>query len=118
MSLRLAVARQHGFDETMADKVAGRYEFSDLSERHKVALGLADALMSQPGSISRRLHENVHEQFSGEEMLELALDVMKWSYQKVAVALGIDDEVRAGQLTDLRFDPAGRPIRDPDPHAG
>jgi alkylhydroperoxidase family enzyme len=108
MSLRLAVAKQHGFDETMADKV-DHYESSDLSERHKVALRVADAMMSQPGSISPQLRSQVHEHFSEQEVLELTLDVMKWNYQKVAVALGIDAEVTPGQLTDLHFDSDGRP---------
>ena len=40
---------------------------------------------------------------------------MKWNYQKVAVALGTDDEVTPGQLTDLVFDADGRtqPARGP-----
>jgi alkylhydroperoxidase family enzyme len=108
MSLRLAVAKQHGFDETTADKV-DHYESSDLSERHKVALRVADAMMSQPGSISPTLRSEVHEHFTDQEILELTLDVMKWNYQNVPVALGIDAEVTPGQLTDLHFDRDGRP---------
>jgi len=108
MSLRLAVAKQHGFDENMADEV-DHYESSDLAERHKVALRVADALMSQPGSISPQLRSQVQEYFSEPEILELTLDVMKWNYQKVSVALGIDAEVTPGQLTDLHFDSTGRP---------
>ena len=46
-----------------------------------------------------------------DELLELTLDVMKWNYQKVPVALGIDAEVRPGELTELRFDAGGRPQR-------
>ena len=85
------------------------YESSDLAERHKVALRVADAMMTQPGWISRELRSEVHEHFSDQEILELTLDVMKWNYQKVAVALGIDAEVTPGQLTDLHFDSDGRP---------
>jgi hypothetical protein len=85
------------------------YESSDLAERHKVALRLADAMMSQPGSIRPQLRSDGHEHFSDQEILELTLDVMKWNYQKVAVALGIDAEVAPGQLTDLHFDSDGRP---------
>ena len=110
MSLRLAVAKQHGLDETMAAKV-DRYESSDLPDRHKVALRIADAMMSLPGSITAELRREAHEQFSHEELLELTLDVMKWNYQKVPVALGIDAEVTPGELTELRFDAAGRPVR-------
>jgi len=107
MSLRLAVARQQGLDDTMAAKV-DRYEASDLAERHKVALRLADALMTLPGSISAELQEQARQHFSVDQVLELTLDVMKWNYQKVAVALGTDHEVRPGQLTELRFDADGR----------
>ena len=32
---------------------------------------------------------------------------MKWNYQKISVALGTDDEVRPGELTDLVFDAEG-----------
>ena len=39
MSLRQAVARQHGFDEGTAAKI-DRYESSDLPDRQKAALRL------------------------------------------------------------------------------
>jgi alkylhydroperoxidase family enzyme len=107
MSLRLAVARQQGLDEAMADKV-DRYEASDLADRHKVALRLADAMMTLPGAISPQLREQARGHFTEEEILELTLDVMKWNHQKVAVALGTDEEVKAGELTELNFDVNGR----------
>ncbi|HEY1280509.1 MAG TPA: hypothetical protein VGF22_12615 [Acidimicrobiales bacterium] len=107
MSLRLAVARQQGLDDTMAAEV-DRYEVSDLAERHKVALRLADALMILPGSISAELREQARRYFTAEQVLELTLDVMKWNSQKVSVALGTDHEVRPDQLTDLYFDADGR----------
>jgi hypothetical protein len=115
MSLRLAVAKEHGFDEAMAEEV-DHYESSDLADRHKVALRLADAMMTLPGSISPSLREQACQHFSAEEILELTLDVMKWTYQKVAVALGTDDEVTPGELTDLAFDADGRTryVRDPE----
>src|SRR3954453_22398260 len=109
MSLRLTVARQDGLDETMAAKI-DRFESSDLPERHKVALRLAEALMTLPASISPVLREQAREHFSDQEVLELTLDVMKWNYQKVPVALGIDAEVVPGRLADLQFDRDGRPI--------
>ena len=43
--------------------------------------------------------------------MELTLDVMKWNYQKVPVALGVDAEVRPGELAELHFDASGRPVR-------
>ena len=73
-------------------------------------------MMTLPGSISPTLRDEAHAHFSPEELLELTLDVMKWNYQKVAVALGTDDEVTPGQLTDLAFDADGRTHvrKDPD----
>ena len=42
------------------------------------------------------------------------VDVMKWNYQKVPVALGTDDEVRPGELSDLLFDNDGNWVRRAD----
>jgi hypothetical protein len=65
----------------------------DLSESQLVALELADALMTDPGGVTDDLRTRIHERFTRAQMIELALDVMKWSYQKVPVALGTDDLV-------------------------
>ena len=97
-------------DETTAAKVE-RYETSDLAERHKVALRLADALMTQPGDITPSLAAQLRRHFSDTQILELTLDVMKWNYQKVPVALGVDAALRPGQLTDLVFDERGNFVR-------
>jgi alkylhydroperoxidase family enzyme len=109
-SVRLVDAKAAGVDETMTAKIE-RYEASDLPERHKIALRLADALMTLPGEISDELKAQVHGEFSDAELLEMTLDIMKWNYQKVPVALGIDDEVRPGELTDLAFDANGNAVR-------
>ena len=106
MSLRQAVARQHGFDEDMAAKI-DRFESSDLSERHKAALRLADAMVTQPGSIDAALGDELRRHFDDEGILEITLDMMKWSYQKVSVALGTDAEVTPGRLTTYEFDETG-----------
>lgn len=109
MSLRLAVARQTGLDEAMAAKV-DRHRGSDLNEKQKAALELADALMTMPGAIDDRLRFTLRAHFTHEELLELTLDVMKWSSQKIAVALGTDAEVKPGAVTDLSFDAQGQPL--------
>ena len=87
-----------------------RYQVSDLPERHKAALRLADALMTQPGDLGADLLGQLHRHFRPDEVLELTLDVMKWNYQKVSVALGLDADVAAGALTDLAFDADGNPL--------
>ncbi len=67
--------------------------------------------MSQPGGLPPAVVADLRRHFSAGELLELTLDVMKWNYQKVPVALGVDDEVRPGQLTDLAFDADGNSVR-------
>ena len=76
-----------------------------------MAVEFAEALMADPAGISVDLRTRLRTQYSTEQITELALDVMKWSYQKVAVALGVDREVVPGELTDLVFDDAGNWVR-------
>ena len=95
----------------MAAKVE-RYEASDLSEQHKAALRLADAMMSQPGEMSAALVAQLKEHFTDAQLRELTLDVMKWNYQKVSVALRTDVEIRPGALVDLVYDERGNWVRD------
>jgi hypothetical protein len=106
----LAVAKDQGLDEDMVDKIA-RYEQSDLPDRYKAALRLADALMTQPGAIDATLRDELRRHFTDDQLVELTVDVMKWNYQKVPVALGTDPEVRPGELTDLVFDGRGHWVR-------
>lgn len=102
-----------GLDEDTIDAVfAGSPE--DLPADQRAALALADALMTQPSSLSDAMIDDLHRHFTAEQLVELTLDVMKWNAQKVAVALGIDDWIRPGELSDLRFDDQGNWVR-PEP---
>lgn len=67
--------------------------------------------MINPGEVSSELRARLRQHFAPDQIVELALDVMKWSYQKVPVALGVDREVRPGELTDLVFDDDGNWVR-------
>lgn len=108
--MRGAVAQQHGLNEIMAAKAHG-YDQTDLPVAQKLALRLADALMTQPRDIDKLLRNDLQQHYSVDQVIELTLDVMKWNYQKVAVALAVDVEVRPGQLTDLVFDEQGHWVR-------
>ena len=90
----------------MADKI-DQYWASDLPDHRKAALRLADALMTQPGSIDAALRAELRRHFTDDQILEITVDVMKWNYQKVSVALGVDAEVKPGELADLMFDEQG-----------
>jgi len=88
-SLRWSDARDEGFDEAV-DLAIDRYEDSTLAERHKVALRLVDAYLTRPGAIDEKLAAEVRATFTPREIVELVLDLSKWSTQKVHVALRID----------------------------
>ncbi|BAN00499.1 carboxymuconolactone decarboxylase family protein [Ilumatobacter coccineus] len=72
---------------------------------------MADALIIDPAGVTPELRQRLHQHYSREQIIELSLDVLKWSYQKVPVALGTDREVVPGELTDLSFDADGNWIR-------
>jgi alkylhydroperoxidase family enzyme len=88
-STRSVKALDAGADEAMFDKI-DHYESSDLAESHKVALRLTDAIITQPGEIDPSLVAQVHQQFTPPQVIEIVLDVMRNSCQKVAVALAVD----------------------------
>lgn len=109
MSLRSAVAKQHGLDETLVDQLA-RSE-PDLTDAQLTAVDFAGAIMADPAGIGNELRDRLHRHFTPDQITELALDVMKWSYQKFAVALGVDRPIVEGELTDLVFDDDGNWVR-------
>jgi AhpD family alkylhydroperoxidase len=85
--VRLRPALDAGADEDVLAQV-DHYETSDLSERHKVVLRLADAHIF--GSPAPGLSEQVAEHLTQEEAIDVVLLVAKCSYQKSLVALGLD----------------------------
>jgi alkylhydroperoxidase family enzyme len=111
-SLRVDTALAEGLDEQLAAKV-DVYETSDLDERLKVALRLTDAVIVDPSCVDAALAAQLHEHFSEAQIAELMHDIVKWSFQKVLVALRLDVPVRDG-LSVLSFDAHGDPsIGDP-----
>jgi hypothetical protein len=105
--LRSAVAKQHGLDEALVGELADYRTSAVLTDAQKSAIELADALMTQPGRLGSELRGRLQRHFTRSQIIELTLDVMKWNYQKVPVALGTDPEVVAGELTELVFDRDG-----------
>ena len=75
---------------------------------HEAAVAFATQLMTHPNAITEELLLELRSFFSDNQLIELTLDVMKWNYQKVSVALGTDREIRDGELTELHFDDNGK----------
>jgi AhpD family alkylhydroperoxidase len=107
-SYRNKQALADGLDEALVEKI-GRYEESDLPERWKAALRLADAVIVAPGGANAGLAADLHEHFSDEQIAELIFDVMKWSDQKVDVSLAMDIPPRDG-LSVHSFDEDGHMV--------
>jgi hypothetical protein len=68
-------------------------------------------LVIQPVQIGEDLAAELRCDFADEQILQLTLDVLKWNYQKVAVALRVNNEVVPGKLTDALFDADGQWVR-------
>lgn len=117
-SLRVAEALEAGFDETMYRAIAV-HEKSDFSPAIKAALQLTDAMIMRPGQIEPSLREELAEHFTDQQIVEIAVDVTKWSQQKALVALRIEPPASEEHLTQLIFGPDGHPaIGEPITAAG
>ena len=79
-----------------------------LGKQYSLVTRFATDLMTQPNAITKELLDELKEFFTEDQLIELSLDVMKWNYQKVSVALGTDKEVRKGELSELHFDEKGK----------
>jgi alkylhydroperoxidase family enzyme len=69
-SYRNRDALEDGLDEALVEKIS-HYEESDLPERWKVALRLADAVIIAPGDVDVRLASDLHEHFTDEQIADL-----------------------------------------------
>lgn len=89
MGMRYAVAERTPIREDLAARVED-YERSDLPERQKVALRLADAFILGGGRVGVELARAAREQLSRAEIADIAVLLFRASQNKIRVALGID----------------------------
>lgn len=105
-SRRFVRAVRQGADESLFDQVDD-YEHSSLSERHKTALRLTDAMLWRPTAYPAGLVQDVHARFSAAEALELVLDIARNAANKIAVTFGADQPHVADGLEYFDLDDAG-----------
>ena len=105
MSVRDAVALQHGADEDMYAKI-DRHETSDLADHQKAALRLADVYLAAPSGMTAELEEELQRHYTGSQIAELVLKLMQYSSDKIMVSLGLDLEEVDIQVLERR-PPAG-----------
>jgi alkylhydroperoxidase family enzyme len=114
LSVRALEAAEAAGDESPFDAIDD-YERSNLPERHKVALRLADAVITQPMLIDDALVGRVRAQFSPEATTEIILDMVRNAANKFAVAAAGDAaEVDEG-IEYFDVDTAGEVVADVDP---
>ncbi len=63
-------------------------ELEALAEPHRLAVALADALMTRPGDLGDETVDALRLAYSPEQLVELTLKVLKFNTQKINVALG------------------------------
>ncbi|UXA16337.1 carboxymuconolactone decarboxylase family protein [Mycobacterium sp. SMC-4] len=89
-SLREGHALDAGGSEDLYGQIAD-YEKSELlSGAHKAALRYVDALVWTPSRIDEAVVAGMHTHFSGNQQLEITLDVMRNAANKIMVSLGAD----------------------------
>jgi alkylhydroperoxidase family enzyme len=107
-SLRSADALDGGFDELAAAQIR-THDYDNLTAAQTVALKFVDAMVTSPSEIDPWLAECLRSHFSDEQIAEIILDVARWSFQKVKVALRLDAPRWQG-LGTLSYDNNGRPV--------
>lgn len=110
-TLRLGDAAREGADDELTAQI-DHYEDSSLSDRHKVALRIVDAVIWRPADIDDAMVAEAQRHFTRAELSELLVDITKWSTQKIHVALGTDGAdrlpVNDRGVTYFEFDEGGR----------
>jgi len=89
LNARAAVAVQAGLNEDIVGKLT-RFESSDLPEKVKVALRIANAVSSDPSSLTKDLWEKTRAFYSEQEVVDLVLLSVHTTGSKVTITLGLD----------------------------
>lgn len=87
-----------------------------LTSRERVAVQLADALVTQPALIDPSFARSVRETFTDTEIVEIVLDVVRNAANKIAVAFGADAPVVETGIEYFDVDPMGNVVANVDPN--
>ncbi len=92
-NLRFATARDQGLDEDSVDQIVDGYENSELPERWKLAIRLADALIAD-ARVDDALRAALLAEFSDEQIVELTATIATAiAFSKASVAFGAPEEM-------------------------
>lgn len=109
-SLRETTALDAGGSESLYDDIERFEESGRLSEAQKAALRYVDALIWTPTQIDAEVAAGVRRYFTDEQAVELTLDVMRNSGNKIAVALAADAPRVAEGIDHYLIDADGQTV--------
>jgi len=90
--VRFDSARAAGLDEAKAGLIADGYE-QVLDVRESLALGLTDAIVGAPQTMTDELRAQLQQEFSPAELVELSMGVgLFLGMSKVLILLGLEPE--------------------------
>ncbi len=89
LNARAAVAVQAGLNEDIVGKLT-RFESSDLPEKLKAALRIANAISSNPSSLTPDLWNATRQFFTEKELMDIVLLSIHTTSSKVTITLGLD----------------------------
>ena len=87
---RLSVCALDAAGDSAPFSAVEDFEPSVLSSRHKIALRLTDAVVTQPAQIDDQLVAQVNGAFTAAESTEIVLDLVRNAANKIAVAFAAD----------------------------
>lgn len=92
-NLRFATAREQGLDEDSVGQIVDGYENSELPQRWKLAIRLADALIAD-ARVDAPLRAALLAEFSDAQIVELTATIATAiAFSKASVAFGAPDEM-------------------------
>ncbi|MFN3258151.1 MAG: carboxymuconolactone decarboxylase family protein [Ilumatobacter sp.] len=98
--MRFAVAKQDGLDESLVDAIDDGWTETSLSDRHKAALGFADAYLDADGPMTAPVKAAFEAEFDDAEQAELGVGLALFhGFSKVLIAMGCEPEEM--QTTEL-----------------
>lgn len=109
-SLRETTALDAGGSESLYDDIERFEESGRLNEAQKAALRYVDALIWTPTQIDAEVAAGVRRYFTDEQAVELTLDVMRNSGNKIAVALAADAPRVAEGIDHYLIDADGQTV--------
>jgi alkylhydroperoxidase family enzyme len=93
-NLRFDGAVRAGLSESSVDQITDEFDDSALSDRWKLTIRLADALIADPGSVHGELGDELATEFEPDELVELVATITTAiAFSKAAVAFGAPEEM-------------------------